>query len=244
MTAATLTFAHGHREAYDQLTQAVRDNLPAHDGTIKVVEAGCGRAWTLGDLGARTHILGIDLDGEALRLRAEQQGDLDEILHGDLMEVRLNPSEYDLVFNSFVLEHLEKPADALDRFFKWLKPGGVVAVIIPDKDTAKGFATRLSPFFVHVWYYRWIKGRKTAGKPGYEPYRTFYGPEVSRKGLEQYCRQRGHDVVSEVAIAMTRDDEGTFTWLVSKAISAISFGKLRSDYCNLIVVMKKSAAAS
>ena len=122
------------------------------------------------------------------------------------------------MFSSYVLEHLEQPDVALDRFFDWLRPGGLCALIIPDKDTAKGFATRFSPFFVHVWYYRWVKGRPTAGKPGYEPYRTFYKSVVCRKGLRAYAEARGHRVVAEIPIRLQRDDEGLVTTVATRII--------------------------
>jgi hypothetical protein len=137
-----------------------------------------------------------------------------------------------------VLEHLIQPDIALDRFFSWLRPGGLCAVIIPDKDTAKGFATRMSPFIVHVWYYRWVKGRKTAGKPGFEPYRTYYKDVVGRRGLLEYCESRGHRVVSEVAISMQRADEGTLTMAACRLIKWLTLGRRRDDYCNLVVVLE------
>lgn len=240
MPTIKLTRAINHRQAYELLTDSVRRALPDREGAVKVLEAGCGRSWALGDLGAEIHLTGIDLDAEALRLRIEERGDLDDAIHGDLMTVPVDENYYDLVFSSFVLEHLEHPDQALDRFFSWLRSDGLVAVIIPDRDTGKGFATRLSPFKVHVWYYRWIKRRKTAGKPGYEPYRTFYGVVVGRAGLEEYCATRGHRIVEEIPIAMNTSDDGGLATLTSKLIGWMSLGRLRGDYCDLAVVMAKA----
>lgn len=239
MPNSQLTWAVNHREAYDLLTDGVRRALANGSDFLQVLEAGCGRSWALGDLGKELRLTGIDLDAEALRLRIEERGDLDEAIHGDLMTVPVPENHYDLVFSSFVLEHLEHPDLALDRFFSWLRPGGLVAVIIPDRDTAKGFATRLSPFKIHVWYYRWVKGRKTAGQSGYEPYRTFYGKVVGRAGLEQYCASRGHRMVNEIAIPINSDDDGRLTTAISKLIGWVTFRRVRGDYCNLAVIMAK-----
>ncbi len=239
MPVTELIWAADHRSAYDTLTVVVRHKLGQHSGTIEVVEAGCGRSWVLGDLGAPARLTGIDLDEEALRIRVDEQGDLDVAIHGDLMTVAVDDSSYDLVFSSYVLEHLEQPELALDRYLSWLRPGGLCAVIIPDRDTAKGFATRMSPFFVHVWYYRWIKGRTTAGKPGFEPYRTYYKDVVGRRGLLEYCQSRGHRVISEVAITMQRADEGLFTMAACRVIKWMTLGRKRDDYCNLVVVLEK-----
>lgn len=239
MPSTELIWAADHRSAYETLTKVVRDTLAHRAEPLEILEAGCGRGWVLGDLGAPVRLTGVDLDEEALRLRVEEQGDLDVAIRSDLMTVSIDPSSYDLVFSSYVLEHLEQPDVALDRFFSWLRPGGLCAVIIPDKDTAKGFATRMSPFFVHVWYYRWVKGRKTAGQPGFEPYRTFYKDVVGRRGLENYCKSRGHRVVSEIAITMDRADEGLLTMAACRAIKWLTFGRRRDDYCNLVVVIEK-----
>jgi SAM-dependent methyltransferase len=238
MAQSVTTWATDHGEAYAMLTEVVRRELPAGAGPVKIVEAGCGRDWVLGDLGRASEITGVDLDEEALRIRIEDKGDLDQVIQGDLMEVELPSDSYDMVFSSYVLEHLAEPDVALDRFFDWLREGGLCAVIIPDKDTAKGFATRMSPHTVHIWYYRWVKGRETAGKPGYEPYKTFYGPVVGRKGLAAYARDRGHEVVAEMPISMRSSDEGLLTMAACRVIKWLSFGRRTDRYCNVVVVMR------
>lgn len=239
METTAITWAADHREAYATVTSVVRDNLP-QGRTIDVVEAGCGRAWVLGPIADDVRIAGIDLDAEALRVRVEETRDLDVAIHGDLMTVEVGDGSVDLVFSCYVLEHLEQPDVALDRFFDWLRPGGLCALIIPDRDTAKGFATRFSPYLVHVWYYRWVKGYRTAGKPGHVPYRTFYKRVVCRKGLRAYAEARGHKVVAEVPIRMQRADDGVLTTVASRIIKVLSLGRYRDDYCNFALVMAKS----
>jgi SAM-dependent methyltransferase len=240
-TVATieLTWADDSNVAFEQLTASVKRALAKHTPPVRIVEAGCGRKWALGDLGTEIQITGIDLDPEALRLRVEQRKDLDTAIQGDLMEVEVPAASYDMVFSSWVLEHLEDPEAALDRFFSWLRPGGLVVAILPDRDTAKGFLTRISPFFIHVWYYRWVMGRPTAGKPGYEPYHTHYGKVVGRKGIEEYCCRHGYRVVDEIAVRVARGDFGLLTRVVSKMVGWLSFGKLDGEYCDIAVVVEK-----
>lgn len=242
MPTSELTWVDNSIVAFQQLTDSVRKALARHEPPVRIVEAGCGRKWALGDLGVDIHVTGIDLDAEALRLRLEQQNDLDTAIHGDLMQVEVDKESYDVVFSSWVLEHLEHPDVALDRFFSWLRPGGLVVAIFPDRDTAKGFVTRMSPFFIHVWYYRWIKRRPTAGKPGYEPYHTYYGPEVGRKGIERYCERHGYRVVDEIAVRVSRSDDGALTRMVSKVVGWLSFGRLDGEYCDIGIVLEKTPA--
>ncbi len=240
MSSATeLGWAENSGVAFQKLTASVKRALAGRPPPVRIIEAGCGRRWALGDLGTEIHVTGIDLDPEALRLRVEQRKDLDVAIHGDLMDVELPAGGYDMVFSSWVLEHLEHPDTALDRFFSWLRPGGLVVVIFPDRSTAKGFATRMSPFFVHVWYYRWLLGRPTAGKPGFEPYPTHYGHVVGRKGIAEYCRRHGYRVLDEIAVRVDPSDVGRLTPAVSKVIGWLSFGKLDGEYCDVAIVLQK-----
>jgi SAM-dependent methyltransferase len=234
-----LSWAENSVVAFQKLTAAVKQVLAGRSPPVRIVEAGCGRQWALGDLGTAIHVTGIDLDPEALRLRVERRKDLDVAIHGDLMEVELAAGSYDVVFSSWVLEHLEHPDAALDRFFSWLRPGGLVVAIFPDRDTAKGFATRVSPFFVHVWYYRWALGRRTAGKPGYEPYPTHYGEVVGRKGMAEYCNRHGYRVLAEIAVRVDPGDVGLVASAVSKMIGWLSFGRLDGKYCDVAFVLQK-----
>ena len=230
-----MSWAENSDVAFEHLTASVKRALAGRPAPVRIVEAGCGRRWALGDLGTEIHVTGIDRDREALRLRVERQKDLDVAIHGDLMDVEVPHGQSDLVFSSWVLEHLDHPEAALERFFTWVRPGGLVVAIFPDRDTAKGFFTRHSPFFLHVWWYRWVRGRRTAGKPGYEPYRTPFGRVVGRRGIAEYCRRKGYRVLAQYAIGVSRSDVGLFTLAMSKLIGWLTFGKLAGEYCDIAV---------
>ncbi len=50
-----------------------------------------------------------------MRMRLEEAGDLDEAIVGDLRTASLTPASYDVVFSSFVLEHVEGVEDVSSR---------------------------------------------------------------------------------------------------------------------------------
>ena len=239
MSGTEITWAENSDLAFEQLTVSLRQALAGRSTPLRIIEAGCGRKWALGDLSTEMHITGIDLDPEALRLRIEQRKDLDVAIHGDLMEVDVPPGSCDMVFSSYVLEHLRRPAAALDRFFSWLRPGGLVVAIFPDRESAKGFMTRISPFFVHVWWYRWVMRRPNAGKPGYEPYRTYFGSVLGRKGIEEYCCRHGYSVRAQIGIRLSRSDVGLLTCVLSRVIGWLSFGRLDGENCDIAIVLEK-----
>jgi len=140
------------------------------------------------------------LDAAALQARVSDKKDLTRSIVGDLLTVDLAPESYDVIYNAYVLEHIPTAEKALDNFVRWLKPGGVLILTMPDRDSAYGFMTRLTPHFVHVLYYRYAWKLKDAGKPGFAPYRTFYDKVVSRKGIREFAAKHGLRVREELGV--------------------------------------------
>ena len=154
----------------------------AVDGSpLEILEAGCGQRWYLNLNEIEYKLTGADLDKDALEIREKKFQDLDQGILGDLRTINLEENKYDVIYNSFVLEHIQNAEQVLNNFFKWLKPGGILILSIPDRNSVFGFVTRVTPFSFHVFYRKYIQGDKNAGKPGFEPYPTFYDKIVSRE---------------------------------------------------------------
>lgn len=211
------------------------------DRPLRVVEAGCGRRWRLDVAPYPLHLTGIDLDAEAVELRRSQQGDLDEWLVGDLRTVDLPPERADAVYCSYVLEHVRGAADVLDRFVTWVRPGGLLLLRIPDRDSVYGWATRHTPHRTHVAFRRHVIGMPGAGAPGHGPYPTVYDPVVSRRGLRSWAESRGVTVLAEHGSSVYLQRAGRFgpvLHLGVRAISAASLGRLAADHNNLLYVLR------
>jgi SAM-dependent methyltransferase len=124
-----------------------------------------------------------DLDEEgAQREAGSGRGD-----RGDLRTADLGGRKFDVVYSSYVLEHVPNAALALENLYRWLKPGGLLILRFPDRNTAFGFTGRFTPFWLHVAYHKYILRRWNAGKPGFGPYPTYYDWIVSREGLRDFC---------------------------------------------------------
>jgi SAM-dependent methyltransferase len=54
-----------------------------------------------------------------------------EVFEGDMFEFEL-PRTYDVVLSGGLVEHFADPADALERHTRWVSPGGVVIVTVPN----------------------------------------------------------------------------------------------------------------
>jgi len=231
---------------YDDELALIESHLAARarpGETLQVLEAGCGRKWYFKMRGVDFELTGIDLDAEALRARLEISKDLKRGIVGDLRTAQLPDAGYDIIYNAFVLEHVEGAEKVLHNFLRWLRPGGLLVIRVPDKDGVQGFLARMTPHFLHVWYYRWAWKMKDAGKPGFAPYPTIYDEVISRRGLLEFCRRNGLQVVEEIGVGSYRRGHGVLariTPLVARALSLLSFGKVHDRYVDRTLIARKA----
>lgn len=213
----------------------------AKNGALKILEAGCGRRWAIKPNGVQYHLTGIDMDKKALEIRKYETKDLDEIIEGDLRTAQLPNDNYDVIYNSFVLEHIDGAEKVMQNFYQWLRPGGIAIVRFPDRNSAYGFLTRLTPFWVHVFVKKYIQGNPNAGKPGYDPYPTYHDLIVSTKGMRSFCEknnfvireEKGHPYPSEW------DRFKLPISLVTRLVYLLSFGKFAYAHNNLTYILEK-----
>jgi SAM-dependent methyltransferase len=219
---------------------------------LTILEAGCGRKWPIDLRGIRREITGVDLDGDALAHRQNTLHDLDHSVVDDLRNVSFPPGSFDVIYSSYVLEHVAGAEQVLDRFALWAKPGGLIILKIPARESVVGWLTRILPFRLHVAFYRYVAEQKDAGTPGHPPYPVFHEPVVSLEGIRGFCRRRGLRVRHEFGmdfghhyrhLALT-----PFQRLKLRAIEAsiglvgaLSLGSLTTRYSGLLFVIEKPA---
>ena len=185
---------------------------------INILEAGCGNMWGLDLKNTKYTLTGVDIDEHALDIRMNQQKDLDIGILGDLRDVDLEENKYDVIYNSYVLEHIEGAERVINNFVRWLKPGGILILRIPNRDSVRGFLTRITPFWFHIFYTRHLQGYRDAGKPGQAPYPTFYDKVVSRKGIYEFCSS--HDLIIKAEYS---GGQGRKNRLISRIIDYTSY---------------------
>ena len=174
------------------ITEKAQPGRPLH-----ILEAGCGQQWELRLDDVPCVLTGVDLDRAALHTRSTVTKDLDEAILGDLRNLSLPESAYDVIYSSFVLEHIRGAERVMENFVRWLKPGGLLILRLPDPQSVYGLLARLTPFWVHVAFRRYIAGDKNAGKPGFSPFPTAYDPIISRCELRAWCQRRGLSLRAE-----------------------------------------------
>jgi SAM-dependent methyltransferase len=212
------------------------------ESPIAILEAGCGQRWFVRLDGKNFFLTGVDIDKDALEIRKRVYHDLDEAIHGDLRTVEFEQGRFDVVYSSFVLEHISGAEDVLRRMTGWLKPGGIIIVEIPDPDSVKGLITRLTPHWFHVLYYRHILGIKTAGHPGHGPYRTLFDPVISRRGIRDFCNRHGLQLEAEYAYATygpTKPAVRKLIGMATKLVSVLSLGTVSGQHADLLYVLRR-----
>jgi SAM-dependent methyltransferase len=215
---------------------------PAQSGVTRVLEAGCGQAWVLTPRSDAVHITGVDTDGEALRIRREVKGDLDEEILGDLRTVDLPAESFDVIYCSYVLEHVAGAEAVLDRFVAALRPGGRLIVRVPDGTSVYGFLVRHSPHRLHVLYKRYVERKPDAGKPGHAPYPTVYDDVVTLRGLRDWAGRHELEVQHEFGTNMYLRMFGPLRPVVDaalRAVATLSRGRLSASHNNICLILRK-----
>lgn len=216
------------------------------DEPLRILEAGCGNKWQLSLQGLQYWLAGVDVDHDAVALRQQKFNDLDEVIIGDLRTVSLPDNRFDVIYTAYVLEHVDNVKRVLDNFQRWLKPGGIIIIKVPDRDSVYGYLARITPHWFHVWYYRYIKGNPNAGKPGYLPYPTVYDEMLGKAKLSGYCRQSGLQVQAVLGknnYLRKRSFRDQCIRVFVQLVNLFSGGKLAWHYNDLIYIIEKPASA-
>lgn len=216
---------------FDAQTVMLRELLEAQPGPLRILEAGCGRRWPL-KLSVPFTLTGLDLDGKALAART----DLDHAVVGDLRTAELAPRSFDVIYCAFVLEHVSGAKEVLARFARWLAPGGMLILQVPDRNSAYGFLTRLTPFWTHVMFHRYMLHQPWAGTPGNAPYPTHYDEVISERGLREFCGRNAFATPEVYRLcSYTKDPPVRLAAFLTSMLSA---GRLAWRHNNLLLIAR------
>ena len=104
-----------------------------------VLEAGCGvgaQTIALAGNSPDARITAIDISGESIAEaeNAIRRGGFANVCfrQADIFDLPFEPASFDHLFVCFLLEHLERPVEALAELKKYLKAGGSITVIEGD----------------------------------------------------------------------------------------------------------------
>jgi SAM-dependent methyltransferase len=112
-----------------------RDVLLRHKSMGAVLDIGCSAGGFL-EIMSRSSwaVSGIEMS-EAMAQRAAKRSGAN-IFVGDVLAAPFERESFDAVTCFHVLEHMYRPRHVLARIYKWLKPGGVLYLMVPNIDSA------------------------------------------------------------------------------------------------------------
>jgi SAM-dependent methyltransferase len=141
----------GQRET----ARRIIERIEAHTDRGRVADLGCWVGFFLAEAVARGwEGQGVEPSAFGSSFATERLG-LD-VVQAELLEADLEPSSFDAVFMGDVIEHLPAPSAALDRAAELLRPGGVLALALPDSGSrlARAMGRRWwSVIPTHVQYF-------------------------------------------------------------------------------------------
>jgi SAM-dependent methyltransferase len=219
-----------------------RRATPDMDRPFRMLEAGGGSSsWVPLPLGAE--ITTVDISQEQL----DRNTYATEKLLGDLETFDYGTRRFDLVVCWDVLEHLQRPDSAIERLVSVLQPGGRLIVKGPLPLSLKGFVTRFSPHWVHVAHYRHILGLKTAGQPGYAPFKAYLEPASDPLVMAAAFQAKGFVVDAiegyesdQVAAIAAKSRLLLAAYRVAEALlSAVSFGRYTRGMTDFFLIVRR-----
>ena len=225
-----------NERAVDEVVLDRLNEFAQSRGPLEILEAGCGRRWPYKLDGIDFRLTGVDVDEDALRIRKDTIGDLDTIMVGDLRDRLFEKDQFDVIYSSYVLEHVEGVDAVIENFSEWLKPGGLLIIKVPDYESVYGFFTRITPHWFHIFYKRYLRGLKNAGKPGFGPYPTIHEKVIARAPFKQATQKLDMEMVEELGYGTLPTAQQLFT----RIVSMLTLGKLAGDHYNLLYVVKSN----
>ena len=116
----------------------IYQHLGMQDGT-KVMECGCGPGYLLFNLAnkfPKCTFLGLEIDSflfEAFQKNISQYNIINvKAKQGSIYQTGEEDEYYDVIISRLVIEHLEKPHEALAELYRILKPGGKLIIVSND----------------------------------------------------------------------------------------------------------------
>jgi len=203
--------------------------LDVGGGKFPLIDASTKRR-----LGLR--VVGLDISAD--ELRQAPAGSYDATIVGDVATADI-PESFDVILSRTLLEHVADPPRAIANLARALRPGGVMAHLVPCRRAAFATINRLlgNRLAKSVLFAIYPEKRTGAGFPAY--YRFCTPSEMS--GL---CRRAGLDV--EVQPYFESEYFNFFTPLYAvellRQLTMLWLGA--DDFCETFVVVARKPAAA
>jgi SAM-dependent methyltransferase len=168
-----------------------------------LLDLGCSAGGFLSGMrGPDWKLHGIEMSEEvAAKARARTGAD---IFVGDILDAPFPPESFDLITCFHVFEHIYYPREVLEKVSRWLKPGGLFYVMVPNIDSA-GARIFKSHWYAlelprHLFHYSPKSLRTLAAAAGLEDQSVTTHREVF---IEQSCTYLLNTALSRIGVQRT-----------------------------------------
>ena len=123
-----------HRSKVKKLHKMIKDRvamLKQHKTSGRLLEIGCATGTFLNEAQQQGFDV-VGLDASKNYAKFTQELGLD-VRHGRLEDVAFKAEEFDVIAFSHLLEHIENPLSFLENLKTYLKPDGVLFIVVPNE---------------------------------------------------------------------------------------------------------------
>jgi SAM-dependent methyltransferase len=121
--------------AFKKRVRTIFEWVDPHDDSL-ILDCACGRGFYVNMLryASRCKIVGLELDWPVIVKAQQNVGHLPDVLltNANIYALPYADNTFDAVILSEILEHVDQDVDGLKEVLRVLKPGGVVAITVPN----------------------------------------------------------------------------------------------------------------
>lgn len=226
----------------DDSLQSVVDKFIESMRSPMVCEVGCG-SLTQFAIPNGAIVIGLDIS----RRQLIRHNGVSARVVGDVQDLPFLSQWADLVVCWEVLEHVSDPACAFDELARIIRPGGALVLAVPHVWSIKGLVTKLTPHSFHVWFYRHVLGKPTAGQDDTAPFPVTRSWMIAPHKVRQLATAHGLELVFERLYEAQKQVKfrerlkitGMRWRIVCSAVRVLSFGHVAADSTDWIVVLSR-----
>jgi 2-polyprenyl-3-methyl-5-hydroxy-6-metoxy-1,4-benzoquinol methylase len=166
---------------------------PIEPGSL--MEIGCGSGAFLRDMAVRGwHVTGLELSDRAAALTRAQGF---PVITGPVEQAVVPPQSFDMIVGWMVVEHLHDPIRALAHVRTWSRPGGWLAISVPDAGAVE-FRIFQEAWYAlmlptHLFHFTAATIRRVLDQAGWTVQQVFWhnNPNNLIQSLRYVCSDRG-----------------------------------------------------
>jgi SAM-dependent methyltransferase len=121
--------------AFKRRVQTIFEWIAPHDDAL-ILDCACGRGFYLNMFRyvSGCKLVGLELEDEIIRKAQQNVGHLPELMlnNANIYALPYPDNTFDGVILSEILEHIDHDVEGLREVYRVLKPGGVVAITVPN----------------------------------------------------------------------------------------------------------------